>query len=453
MSEPVKELDEVDGVVKIVEKGPVPLVKLKKDKGKKKTEPEIKHEVEGGEVKFLCDKCSYKGPTTTSVKMHLAKKHRGEKRDRVADDDEDIDITKKSKSEEDKANDTMESIGSGEDDDSEDDDDDFLNKYDEDGNLIDVAEEEPMDTEKSLEVAQENTETEDKFLKDEIAIKNAKIETLEDAMQVKEELLHLANAKVATLEIDIIEKDRQVEKYKKIAKKAKKDDPEDLKKSKKEVTAKSKEIEDLKTKLAEALKKTRDEITMRAKAEADVISKQQTIDVMKEIMMQQSSLSTNKEPQQQVVENRKNQLCRDSMKPEGCRWGKGCMFFHPPGSTPTSAQSGEKLDCSFWLAGYCKYSESECRGKHEASKRGAKPRKMNQQKPAETNIPDFAQTLARAVSQGLAGAQPQPPSMGQHGLPQQMMQQQQMFPQMMMMPANPAMFFPQMQGGQGGARQ
>ena len=67
MSEPVKELDEVDGVVKIVEKGPAPLVKLKKDKGKKKTEPEIKHEVEGGEVKFLCDKCSYKGPSTTSA--------------------------------------------------------------------------------------------------------------------------------------------------------------------------------------------------------------------------------------------------------------------------------------------------------------------------------------------------------------------------------------------------
>ena len=176
------------------------------------------------------------------------------------------------------------------------------------------------------------------------------------------------------------------------------------------------------------------------------------IDVMKEIMMKQSGLNTNKEQQQQqVVENREKQLCRDSMKPEGCRWGKRCMFFHPPGSTPTSAQSGEKPDCSFWLAGYCKYSEHKCRGKHEASKCGSKPRKSNQHKPAETNGPDFVQTLARAMNQGLAGAQSQPPSTGQQmfSMPQQMMQQQ-MFPQMMMMPANPAMFFPQMQGGQGG---
>jgi hypothetical protein len=170
---------------------------------------------------------------------------------------------------------------------------------------------------------------------------------------------------------------------------------------------------------------------------------------MSEIMVRQSGMTVNKEQQDQVVkENKSKQLCRDAMKPEGCSWGKRCMYFHPPGSTQTSAHSGNRPDCSFWLAGFCKYSEDECRGKHEPSKCGAKPRKTPQQKPAQIDNQDFVQTLARAVNQGLAGAQSQLPSAGQQmfGLPQQMI------PQMMMMPTNPAaMFFPHLQGGQGGA--
>ena len=115
---------------------------------------------------------------------------------------------------------------------------------------------------------------------------------------------------------------------------------------------------------------------MRAKAEADMISKQQTINVMSKIMFRQGGKKGNKEQQDQVVtEIKSKQLCRDVMKPEGFSWGKRCMYLHPPGRIQTSAQSEDRPDCSFWLDGYCKYSESECRGKHEPSKLGAKPRR------------------------------------------------------------------------------
>ena len=154
-----------------------------------------------------------------------------------------------------------------------------------------------------------------------------------------------------------------MEKYIRIAKQNMKTEPDETKRRKKEAVAKTKEISDLKEKLAEALKKKRDEITMRAKAKADMISKQQTIDVMSEIIVRQSGKNVQKEQQEQVpTENKSKQLCRDVMKPEGCRWGKRCLYFHPPGSIPSATQSGDKPDCSFWLAGYCKYSENECRG-------------------------------------------------------------------------------------------
>ena len=435
----------------------VPMVKLKKDKvKKKKDEIEIRHEVVGDDVKFLCDHCEYKGGSKTAVKSHMAKKHRGEKRARGDEEGDDKEPTKKAKPDDENPDDTMESLGSEDEDDSE--DDDFIDDFDDDGNLKVPENSQEEKKEEAPEKTTEDKDDEVKMLNEEIVVKNAKIETLEEALKLKEELLNMANAKVASLEIDNIEKDSKTEKYKRIAKKTLNNEPDESRKLKKEVAAKTKEVEDLKIKLADSLKKTRDEIMLRAKAEADLISKQQTVEVMSDIMMKQGNQTSSNEQKQGAGENRGKQLCRDALKPQGCSWGKRCMYFHPPGSIQTSAQSGDSPDCSFWLNGFCKYSESECRGKHEPSKCGSKPRRSTQLNSAEINKPDFVQTLARAVSQSLAGAQPQvvaPPSTGQQmaSLPQQMMQQQmfpQMIPQMMIMPSNAAMYYPHLKGGQGG---
>ena len=241
----------------------------------------------------MCDKCGYKDPSKKSVKMHMGKKHRGEKRVRGAEDLDGNDSSKRAKPEEDNADENMESIYSEEDDDS--DDEEFLSKFDEDGNFIENLDE---SKETPKEDANENENKDVKLLEDEIAVKNAKIETLEGALKVKDELLQIANAKVATLENDNIEKEERAEKYKKIAKQNMKTEPVDSKRCKKEVVAKTKEIADLKEKLTEALKRVRYEINKRAKAEADMISKQQTIDVMREIMVRQSGTTVNKEQQQ-----------------------------------------------------------------------------------------------------------------------------------------------------------
>ena len=116
-------------------------------------------------------------------------------------------------------------------------------------------------------------------------------------------------------------------KYKRIAKKTLNSDPDDYKKVKKEVAAKTKEIEELKVKLADSLKKTKDGIMLRAKAEADLISKQQTVEVMSEILTRQGNQISNKEQQQGAGENKGKQLCRDALKPQGA-----CTSIHQAAS-------------------------------------------------------------------------------------------------------------------------
>ena len=97
-----------------------PMIKLKKDKVRKKENPKIRQEVVGDKVKFLCDKCGYKGPSKKSVKMHMGKKHRGEKRVRGAEDLDGNDSSKRAKPEEDNADETMESVYGEEENDSDD---------------------------------------------------------------------------------------------------------------------------------------------------------------------------------------------------------------------------------------------------------------------------------------------------------------------------------------------
>ena len=73
---------------------------------------------------------------------------------------------------------------------------------------------------------------------------------------MKDEPLHIANAKVATVKVNNIEKYIKIKKYMRRAKQNKRTEPAESKRMKKEAVAKSKEIADLKEKLAEALKKT-----------------------------------------------------------------------------------------------------------------------------------------------------------------------------------------------------
>ena len=62
-------------------------------------------------------------------------------------------------------------------------------------------------------------------------------------------------------------------------------------------------------------------------------------------------------------------MCRDWVTQVGCNRGQACRFAHPPGQ----GRLGAGKDCSFWLAGDCRYAPGYCnRGAHVEGKKGSK---------------------------------------------------------------------------------
>ena len=45
--------------------------------------------------------------------------------------------------------------------------------------------------------------------------------------------------------------------------------------------------------------------------------------------------------------------CRDHEKPEGCKFGDLCKFFHDPARVTLKVTKSE--DCGFWMEGSWKY--------------------------------------------------------------------------------------------------
>ena len=63
--------------------------------------------------------------------------------------------------------------------------------------------------------------------------------------------------------------------------------------------------------------------------------------------------------------------CWNWKSPEGCP-RTTCQYSHPPGRGRMAAGAGQQ-DCVFWLGGSCKFTEAECRGKHNQAKFGTRP--------------------------------------------------------------------------------
>ena len=77
--------------------------------------------------------------------------------------------------------------------------------------------------------------------------------------------------------------------------------------------------------------------------------------------------------------------------------GSRCKFVHPEWE---ANKAGSIEDCSYWIEGHCKYSNSHCRKELIPEKKGSKPKET---KKSEQEI--FVQSLAKALAQVNAEAQ------------------------------------------------
>ena len=64
------------------------------------------------------------------------------------------------------------------------------------------------------------------------------------------------------------------------------------------------------------------------------------------------------------------EVCQEWGTTAGCSRGLACRFSHPGGQ----GRLGGGQDCSFWLAGKCRYGEDYCnKGAHIEAKKGTRP--------------------------------------------------------------------------------
>ena len=389
-----------------------------KIKPRDKTElPNFEVKLIGDEDKFMCDRCDYIGATNKAVKGHWTRKHRREVQEEEEakvkgkpDDQTEVKKVKLTK----KASHYN-----------------IMDEFDSEGRPLEdsMAEitvnetmNETMDTEEinnftSTPKSKSSRRVENE---EELHTKIAEVESLKEELKQKQELLNLALATKSSLEEADIEKSNELERAKKIME-FQKEKIEQLKMStkggdptlRKELKEKNKEIKNLNQRLTENLKTIRDETNLRAKAEADLIMKENTVKTLKEILENRNSSSW-QAPQGHPPSphEKRTELCRDFQRQGYCTRGNKCRFFHPPGRNQSSSQpdSSQKPDCRYWLEGFCKQDQSQCRGKHDSTKCGSQTRRPRSPRAGNTenyNNPDFVQSLTKPMSQGLAGVQNQ----------------------------------------------
>ena len=178
----------------------------------KKKDERDGHEYEvkmvGDEVKWACDMCEYMGGSSKAVKSHWTKKHRRAVQEEEAKTRGEILAPE---NDEKRAKEDEES-------DEEFDDEELYAGFDEDGNRIETVEDEDennvirMDTKETLTTTEEDVD----MMKQELETKKAEVESLKEAMTVRMDLLTLAEGKVASLEIEKVELERELRKGKKI---------------------------------------------------------------------------------------------------------------------------------------------------------------------------------------------------------------------------------------------
>ena len=255
----------------------------------------------------------------------------------------------------------------------------------------------------------------------------AKVASLEEAVETKDNLLDIYKAKNDSLEMEAINKDAAVEKYQRCLNKMlekvnmkedKKEEPSKeakakVKKLSDEVKEKEKKVLEVEKKLEEMTRKLGEESNMRVKAEAEVVRIQKMSDNMVKIMETKDSRVSEVRREEGAAsreERKARGVCYDMSKPGGCRFGSRCKYEHP-------AEQGKREDCYHWLQGACMFPDYKCKNIHDQQKKGMRQKQQQQQQQqAFAEAPAMVRE-ARSTAVGGGEAGPQQPMMmvvGQH---------------------------------------
>ena len=162
-----------------------------------------------------------------------------------------------------------------------------------------------------------------------------------------------------------------------------------LKSKQDELKTKTKTADALEKSKKEFTKKVEDEVQARAKAEANSAMLTKIVDILQD-----------KTGSPDQTKEKSTTVCRDISKPGGCPRAGGCKFLHP-----AQAKNNKETDCHHWMKGKCRYSEKDCRFKHDQEKKAVnepKRKRSEDAEPAKEGQQDFLLGLVKMLAQSVA---------------------------------------------------
>ena len=396
---------------------------------KKVEDPRIKVVDKDGTETYKCDECGNDFKTKTGAIQHMAKKHRARSEDE--DDDDEVKRAKTEGNKEASFNDDL-LLQEFEDKDGEaltasqvSSLDDMLSKYDDvkTGNMEENSDKTKKDADDKVEdVELESALERIQEVEEELNEVKATLESLERAVETKDNMIDLYKSRKEELEMEAVNKDALIQRYQKTLWKIKSDKAEQqkesntssekenkakVKKLNEEAKAKDKKIADTEKKLLDALKQVGEEANKRVEAENRMRSLEKTLaNLTKMADMGGSSRVETREQEsrrrEQESERREHggsrrdgsrTVCRDLLS-GWCSYGSACRHFHPEG-VGREAQV-KQVDCIHWLDGSCMFPDNKCKNIHDPNKKGTKKKATKQ---------DFSEALAmvKEVRDAVAG--------------------------------------------------
>ena len=249
-----------------------------------------------------------------------------------------------------------------------------------------------------------------KSLESEVRSQADLIKGMEVEMETKTDLLNIANSNSEELTSKLSDQESKIKKFNstfalmkaKIAKLKEENGggtnqeiAKKLKKANEEVKAKNKLLEESEKIKEELSLRIGKEMSLRAKAEGDTEMLQGCVKALQSVVDRQNT--------REVTKDKSKDKCTFLEKPGGCKKGSKCNFWHPDGEATRTG----KQDCTFWLAGFCKYEEAECSKEHDPVKKGTKPKHKK-----KDDLASFAENLVQVLGQAKPMEAQRAPSQG-----------------------------------------